>query len=146
MLRFHCFSWKRYNFHRLKDIICDTPSSAWRNYFPDSFSQSVVDPPWKLFIFRKSIRFEIEATIKYDCMFLSCHISVSEWIHTLQLPEYRGPPCSKLSRNLKLVWRNGWVFFFELSGFGFESSCSDIKFVFRLLLTLLPYKLNIAVN
>ena len=29
-------------------------------------------------------------------MFLSCKIRVSEWIHTLQLPECQGTPCSKL--------------------------------------------------
>ena len=27
-----------------------------------------------------------------------------------------------------LVWPNGWVFVYELSGFGFESSCSHINF------------------
>ena len=30
----------------------------------------------------------------FDCMFLSCHVPVSEWIHTL-LPECQGTPCSK---------------------------------------------------
>ena len=28
-------------------------------------------------------------------MFLSCHVRVWEWIHTLQLPECQGTPCSK---------------------------------------------------
>ena len=28
------------------------------------------------------------------------------------------------------VWLNGWVFFYELSGGGFESSCSHLKFRF----------------
>ena len=31
----------------------------------------------------------------FDCMFLSCHVRVWEWIHTLQLPECQGTPCSK---------------------------------------------------
>ena len=38
-----------------------------------------------------------------ECMFLSCHVPVSEWILL------------------------GWVFFCELSGYGFESSCSHLK-------------------
>ena len=37
-----------------------------------------------------------------DCMFLSCHVLVS-------------------------VWPNGWVFVYELSGSGFESSCSHLR-------------------
>ena len=30
-----------------------------------------------------------------------------------------------------LVWLNGWVFFYELSGCGFKSSCSHLNFKFR---------------
>ena len=75
-------------------------------------------------------------------MFLSCHIRVSKWIHTLWLPECQGTPCSKQARNLKFkwlqldsnpeqfssetntqtIWLNGWVFIYELRGSGFESS------------------------
>ena len=40
----------------------------------------------------------------YDCMFLSCHVRVSEWIHTLYLPECQGTPCSKQARYLKFKW------------------------------------------
>ena len=29
------------------------------------------------------------------------------------------------------VWLNGWVFFYELSGCGFGSSCSQLNFIFR---------------
>ena len=43
----------------------------------------------------------------FDCMFLSCHVRVSEWIHTLN-------------------WLNGWVFVYELSGCWFESSCKGL--------------------
>ena len=39
-----------------------------------------------------------------DCMFLSCHVSVSEWIHTLQLHKYQRTPCSKQAQNLKFKW------------------------------------------
>ena len=46
-----------------------------------------------------------------DCVLLSCHWHVSEWIHTLDSPIWP-------------VWPNGWVFVYELSGSGFESSCS----------------------
>ena len=40
----------------------------------------------------------------FVCMFLSCHVQFSEWIHTLQLSECQGTPCSKQTRNLKLKW------------------------------------------
>ena len=40
----------------------------------------------------------------FDCMFLSCHLRISEWIHTLQLPECQGTPCLKQARNLKFKW------------------------------------------
>ena len=52
----------------------------------------------------------------FDCMFLSCHVRVTEWIHTLYLHECQGTP---------------WVFVYELSGCGFESSCSHLNFRFR---------------
>ena len=39
-----------------------------------------------------------------DCMFLSCHTRVSEWIYTVQLPGCQGTPCSKQTRNLKFKW------------------------------------------
>ena len=35
------------------------------------------------------------ADLKSDCMLLSCHVRVSEWIHPLRLPECQGTPCSK---------------------------------------------------
>ena len=35
---------------------------------------------------------------------LTCYVHVSEWIHTLQLPECQGTPCSKEARNLKFKW------------------------------------------
>ena len=37
----------------------------------------------------------------FDCMFLSCHVRISEWIYILELPEYQGTPCSKQARYLK---------------------------------------------
>ena len=40
----------------------------------------------------------------FDCIFWSCHVHVSEWIHTLYLPECQGTPCSKQARNLKFQW------------------------------------------
>ena len=33
-----------------------------------------------------------------DCMFMSYHLGVSEWIHTLWFPECQGTPCSKQTR------------------------------------------------
>ena len=40
----------------------------------------------------------------FDCIFLSCQVRISEWIHTLQLPECQGTPCPKQVRNLKVKW------------------------------------------
>ena len=42
----------------------------------------------------------VVSTYLYGCMFLSCHLHVSGWIHTLKLPEFQGIPCSKLAQNL----------------------------------------------
>ena len=30
----------------------------------------------------------------FTYMFLLCHVGVLEWIHTLQMPECQGTPCS----------------------------------------------------
>ena len=35
-----------------------------------------------------------------DCMFFSCHVHISEWIHTPQLPECQGTPCTEQPQNL----------------------------------------------
>ena len=37
-------------------------------------------------------------------MFLSCHVRVSGWINTLNLPEDQGTPSPKQARNLKFKW------------------------------------------
>ena len=37
-------------------------------------------------------------------MFLSCHVGVSEGIHTPQLPECHGISCSKQAQYLKFKW------------------------------------------
>ena len=39
--------------------------------------------------------FLIRYNEKSDCMFLSCHICISERTYTLYLPECQGTPCSK---------------------------------------------------
>ena len=39
-------------------------------------------------------------TCKTDCMLL-CHVLVSEWIYTLELPECQGTSSSKQARHLK---------------------------------------------
>ena len=41
--------------------------------------------------------------VKFDFVFLLCHICVSEWIHTLYLPECQGTPCSKQAQHLKFT-------------------------------------------
>ena len=40
----------------------------------------------------------------FDCMFLSCRIGISEWIHNLYLPECLRTLCSKQPWYLKFKW------------------------------------------
>ena len=40
----------------------------------------------------------------FDCMFLSCHVRVSEWIHNLELGKCQGTSCSNQERNQKFMW------------------------------------------
>ena len=39
-----------------------------------------------------------------DCMLLSCHIGISEWIHTLYFPDCPEILCSKQPQNIKFKW------------------------------------------
>ena len=41
----------------------------------------------------------------FDCMLLSGHVRVLDWIYTLELPEYQGTLCSKQEHNLKFKWQ-----------------------------------------
>ena len=40
----------------------------------------------------------------FNCMLFSCHVRLSEWIHTLYLLECQGTSCSKQARYLKFNW------------------------------------------
>ena len=40
-----------------------------------------------------------------DCVFLSCHLRLSEWMHTLKIPECQGNPWLKQAQYLKFKWR-----------------------------------------
>ena len=42
--------------------------------------------------------------VSTECMFLSCHVRISKWIHTLYLSECQGTLCSKRARYLKFTW------------------------------------------
>ena len=37
----------------------------------------------------------------FNCIFLSCHVRVSAWIHPPKLPQCQETPCSKQARNRK---------------------------------------------
>ena len=41
---------------------------------------------------------------EFNCMFLSCHVRIAEWIHALYLSECQGTTCSKQEENLKFKW------------------------------------------
>ena len=95
------------------------------------------------------------------CIFLSCHIRVSEWIYTLyfytlwSLSDCNGTQThmiqhdnsqmrctdqySQHSSIIWPVWLNDWVFVHELSGCGFHSRYSHLEFT-------LPSKSYAAIN
>ena len=53
---------------------------------------------------RKKERKKKSSMNSLNCMFLSWHVRVSEWIHTPYLLKFQGTPCSKQTRNLKFYW------------------------------------------
>ena len=57
----------------------------------------------------KSLSLVVSANLylPFDCIILSCHIRVSERIHTLWLPQCEGTPCSKHGLYLKFKWLQG---------------------------------------
>ena len=86
----------------------------------------------------------------FDCMLLSCHVHISEWIKEL-LEIQATIDCrftlksvsdmiirynqmlhtEKYSQHSSIiwpVWLNGWMFVYELSGCGFESCCCHLYF------------------
>ena len=42
--------------------------------------------------------------VAFDCILVSCHLRISEWIHTLYLPEFQGTPCLEQAWYLKFKW------------------------------------------
>ena len=94
----------------------------------------------------------LQQYLRIVCMFLSCHVRVAEWIHTLYLPECQRTPWSRREiwtlsdfnwtwthnhlvrkhSTIWPVWPNGRVLVYKLSGCGFESSCSHLRIVLML--------------
>ena len=107
-----CIHLNQENEYQIQYIKCMT---IWWAYSFLSFISSCTDnlktrkAAWKLI---------------YDCMLLSYHVRVLEWIYTRQLPEYQGTHCWKSAPSLSVS--NGiqnlvkW-FIYELSGCWFES-------------------------
>ena len=54
----------------------------------------------------KWLRFVVSTYLygAFDSMFLSCHVRVWEWIHTIQLNEWQGTPCLKQAPYLMIKW------------------------------------------
>ena len=74
-------------------------------------------PPW-----RKEF-LDIQATINF-AFILKCVPDMTETYSQM----YREDKCSEHSWIIWSVEPNGWVFVYELSGFGFKSSCSHLIF------------------
>ena len=94
----------------LKELLTQSRSDIW------SFSDCNCTPTHKHLVYERTLN-HLAKLVKllscvvstylygvFDCMFLSCHVRVSEWIQSLQLPECQGTPCSKQARNLKFKW------------------------------------------
>ena len=58
---------------------------------------------WAFMLFVFNI-FGLRFHLRLYCM-LSCHVCVSEWICTGQLPKCQGTPCSKQGWSLKFKWQ-----------------------------------------
>ena len=67
-------------------------------YFFDDISSIKNFDPNQIKIDKKSYKNII------DCMFLSFHVRISEWNHTLYLSECQGTPCSKQTQYPKFKW------------------------------------------
>ena len=109
----------------------------------------------------------------YDCMFFSCQsestlyrcLNVKELLARSRREIWRLSDCNwtwtenhlvckrtlnhlaKLAISLQPVWPNGWVFFYELSGSEFKSSCSHltnymVNLCFHLLLNAMRCEFN----
>ena len=50
--------------------------------------------------------------------------------NTIQIKMLQKSKFKQLQLDSNPVWPNGWVFIYELSGYGFESSCSHLNFRF----------------
>ena len=58
-------------------------------------------------------------------------LSDCNWMIRTYIQMHRTDKYSQHSSIIWPVWLNGWVFVYELSGCGFESSCSHLNFRFR---------------
>ena len=71
-----------------------------QNQFPNGLKRADIKPTFKKGPLDKT-NYRPIGILPTVSMFLSCHVRVSELIHTLQLPEYQGTPCSMQARNVK---------------------------------------------
>ena len=56
----------------------------------------------------------------FDCMFLSCHVHVSEWIKTLNVKK-------RLARSSRKIWWNLAIFNFEILILFFANQCTPLN-------------------
>ena len=78
------------------------------------------------------IRFILYVQLNFsDCVFIMWHTRL-EWTYTVQFPQFQGNPT--------LVWRNGWMFVYELYGCGFWSRCSHVPWLIWTKLSLLNFR------
>ena len=111
----------------------------------DSTSMSWDDQEYELSVTSNKRRLNGKSK-NLHCMFLSCHVRVSELIHlysclnvkeliarsrreiwTLSDCNWTRSQNHLIRKQRSTIWQNGWVFVYELSGSGFESSCSHLR-------------------
>ena len=76
-----------------------------------------------------------------DCMFLSCHVRVSELFHTLQLPSFLEAGANHLTRWLSVHLRTKWFWVrFQLQSLNFEESLVAVSYTLPIILFISPLK------
>ena len=83
------------------------PWASFHTFSPSTFLLFLISESEASLVEKTNIKSDMKSLRKTkltDCIFLSCHARVSDWIHTLWLPECQGTLCSKQSRNLKFKW------------------------------------------
>ena len=129
--------WKQARYLKFKWLKWDsnpTPVSLYTNTLPFGQTCQMIELFWKY----------LSLWCIWLCVLVmsGTHFRVNPhfiWIDTLMWIQFEmrtwhekniqsKAPYTKVLKNSSIVWPNGWVFVWELSGCGFESRCSNLNF------------------